>query len=141
MYSGLLNDHFWHFGVPLVTRLVSGCRLCVFQIGGMVGTASVLPLPPQDLLLAGGIWHQLCFGWAGLEPEVSIFYTDQCGKVYFSFSSDSYAQTQRRAVEREFEHQIGVILQLHVMFSFLISLSAFFLHDARSKSVYNALAV
>ncbi|KAL4648129.1 hypothetical protein GN956_G8341 [Arapaima gigas] len=22
VYSGLLNDHFWHFGVPLVTRLV-----------------------------------------------------------------------------------------------------------------------
>ncbi|ROI81908.1 hypothetical protein DPX16_22143 [Anabarilius grahami] len=21
VYSGLLNDHFWHFGVPLVTRL------------------------------------------------------------------------------------------------------------------------
>ncbi|TSK14817.1 hypothetical protein Baya_0800 [Bagarius yarrelli] len=24
VYSGLLNDHFWHFGVPLVTRLVLG---------------------------------------------------------------------------------------------------------------------
>ncbi|CAL8262637.1 unnamed protein product [Arctogadus glacialis] len=21
VYSGLLNEHFWHFGVPLVTRL------------------------------------------------------------------------------------------------------------------------
>ncbi|KAL7869357.1 hypothetical protein AOLI_G00133450 [Acnodon oligacanthus] len=23
VYSGLLNDHFWHFGVPLVTRLIT----------------------------------------------------------------------------------------------------------------------
>lgn len=30
VYSGLLNDHFWHFGVPLVTRLVSNFLLPAF---------------------------------------------------------------------------------------------------------------
>lgn len=30
VYSGLLNDHFWHFGVPLVTRLVSDSLLSAF---------------------------------------------------------------------------------------------------------------
>lgn len=32
VYSGLLNDHFWHFGVPLVTRLVSNFLLSAFII-------------------------------------------------------------------------------------------------------------
>lgn len=32
VYSGLLNDHFWHFGVPLVTRLVSNYLLCAFLV-------------------------------------------------------------------------------------------------------------
>lgn len=32
VYSGLLNDHFWHFGVPLVTRLVSNYLLCALLV-------------------------------------------------------------------------------------------------------------
>ncbi|KAF3691440.1 hypothetical protein EXN66_Car007115 [Channa argus] len=31
VYSGLLNEHFWHFGVPLVTRLVDMIKKYSFK--------------------------------------------------------------------------------------------------------------
>ncbi|KAA0725038.1 hypothetical protein E1301_Tti010652 [Triplophysa tibetana] len=37
VYSGLLNDHFWHFGVPLVTRLGRSSSECLTRTHGTLG--------------------------------------------------------------------------------------------------------
>lgn len=60
VYSGLLNDHLWHLGVPLFTRLV---RLYIFTVCYVLFLLQILN---THLCLVQCLWQhkdQLCFLW------------------------------------------------------------------------------
>ncbi|KAI4822833.1 hypothetical protein KUCAC02_008358, partial [Chaenocephalus aceratus] len=75
VYSGLLNDHLWHLGVPLFTRLVGKshvrrnkrCVISGHKNKELTGRSSACRCERCDFLLGLGVWpcvaHQVRPQW------------------------------------------------------------------------------